>query len=146
MSGFSWLNFQNKTSPSEQKNGKQWDWGKNCFLIYCLPWERDGVIEEGRARGYKEMLSILADQWRPRIWAQMRRGRLRGLSQWVQLYTEAQSYQKYQKYKNGAASNQLTDQWKGRGCVLGSWQWICWCVTERGHCTLCWPQSNSVFT
>ncbi len=38
------------------------------------------------------MSSILADQKRPRIWAQMRRegGELWGLSQWVQLYTGAQ--------------------------------------------------------
>ncbi len=38
-------------------------------------------------RGHKEMSSILADQWRPLIWAQMRVGGLRGLSQWVQLCT-----------------------------------------------------------
>ncbi len=42
--------------------------------------------------GFKEMSSILADQQRPRIWAQMRGkgGELRGLCQWVQLYTGAQ--------------------------------------------------------
>jgi hypothetical protein len=39
--------------------------------------------------GHEETSSILADQWRPRIWAQMRGdgGELRGLSQCVQLYT-----------------------------------------------------------
>ncbi len=46
--------------------------------------------KKSRPGGCKE--SILADQWRPCIWAQMRgeRGELRGLSQWVQLYTGAQ--------------------------------------------------------
>jgi len=41
--------------------------------------------------GCKEMSSILADQYRPRIWAQMLAGggELRYLSQWVQLYTGA---------------------------------------------------------
>ncbi len=40
----------------------------------------------------KEMSSILADQFRPRIWAQMLGGggELRDLSQWVKLYTGAQ--------------------------------------------------------
>ncbi len=39
---------------------------------------------ECTAGGHKEMPSILADQSRPRIWAQMRGGGLWGLSQ-VQL-------------------------------------------------------------
>ncbi len=44
-----------------------------------------------RSGGYKEMSSILADQQRPRIWAQGGGGgELRGLSQWVQMYTGGQ--------------------------------------------------------
>ncbi len=40
------------------------------------------------AEGHKKMSSILADQYCPCIWAQMRgEGVLRGLSQWVQLCT-----------------------------------------------------------
>ncbi len=42
---------------------------------------------------YNEMSSILGDQQRPPIWAQMQGkggGELRGLSQWVQLYAGAQ--------------------------------------------------------
>ncbi len=43
-------------------------------------------------RGYKEMSSILADQYRPRIWAQMRErgGAARSQPMSIQLYTGAQ--------------------------------------------------------
>ncbi len=47
-------------------------------------------LERATPGGYKGMSSILADQKRPRIWAQMRGGGLRGLSPWVQLNTGAQ--------------------------------------------------------
>ncbi len=59
----------------------------SCLRGFRVPTEsrKRALSESG---GYKEMSSILADQWRPRIWGWG--GVLRGLSQWVQLYTGAQ--------------------------------------------------------
>ncbi len=65
-----------------------------CFkLSYPPPPPRADTFDMYRqliSGGYKEMSSILADQERSRIWAQM--WELRGLGQWVQLYTGAQIY------------------------------------------------------
>ncbi len=156
MSEVSWLNFLNKTSASEQKNGKQWDWGEKSFLIYCLPWERDGIIEEGRGQGVTKRgrlywLTNSDLHYEPKC-----RVGVAGLSQWVQLYTGANisfadpylTYGRgleananaivvsvrYQKYQNGAASNQLTDECKGVWWRVDSESVDVW---QRGVTVLC---------
>ncbi len=59
------------------------------YLYFKRKVKNQRVLNPG---GYKAMSSIVADQWRPRNWAQMQGGggELRGLSQWVLLWAGAQ--------------------------------------------------------